>query len=337
MKLRPLLPICLIVSAALLVAEPQKDRSMLSMGAEVLAKKIADSFKSGIKDKYKNNLAVFEFAVTGKAAKENGIGAAFSSVLITELKKTGEFDLIDRANIDKALKEMELGMSGMVDAANVAQVGKMVAANIILNGTVSEVENNYLINVQMTEIESGRVILTEKVEFAKDKLNNAAKVLLMTRKYPVIAGFQSGLIPGWGQFYNDTPVQGTICLSAFILTAGSAITCKVLAELSDSEYRDYAKWADPTNMTYNRTHAEALYNQTAMYDQFTTYSLIGLGAVWLYAVIDAVVVASMISADIDNAAKNVAYYDYLHRPQFLITPVLSRNDTRLNAQFSFSF
>ncbi|MEK6796502.1 MAG: FlgO family outer membrane protein [Spirochaetota bacterium] len=335
----PIHCISVFITGALLctAAEKPRDRSMLAQGAEVLAQKIAQSFRREAKEKYKNNIAVFEFSVNGKSAKENGIGNAFTSVLITEIKKTGEFDVIDRANLDKAMKEMELGLSGAVDTATAAQLGKIVAANLLLNGTVSEVENNYIISVQMTEIESGRIILTEKVEFAKDKLNNAAKVLLSSRKYPITAGFQSALVPGWGQFYNDTPIQGTICFSAFVATVASAVTFKILAELSYAEYTDYKKWEDPTNMAYNRQHALDLYNNTVLYDNIALFSLIGYGVVWLYAVVDAIVIASIISDDLDNAAKNVSYYDYLHRPRFAIYPGVKPGDTSVHAQFSICF
>lgn len=306
------------------------ETSMISAGVEVLAEKIVSAFKESTEEQYKNNLAVYEFASVGEDAKKNEIGKTIASLLTTELKRTGEFDIVDRDNLDKALEEMELSMSGLVDEESAVEVGKMLAANIFLHGDATEVEGRYYITVRMTDVETGEVILSEEVNFAKDKLNSMATLLFAERKQPATALFRSVLLPGWGQFYNNQPVKGVICSSLFFASAGGALTFTTLSQTYYARYENHLL-RDATDIAAAREDATWYYDTSATFQDIALYSLIGYGAILLYSAIDAFIVARGITRDIEDAKKSVAFAPTIH-PSFLFIP----ENPKSGGQYAFA-
>ncbi len=66
------------------------------------------------------------------------LGAAASDEVTTQLVKTGEFSVIERRQIESILAEQKLGMSGLVDAATAAKVGKLLGAQLVVVGSITK-------------------------------------------------------------------------------------------------------------------------------------------------------------------------------------------------------
>lgn len=66
------------------------------------------------------------------------LGTAASDILVTELARTERFVLIERAELDRLLSEQKLGLTGAVDPATAAQMGKILGAAAIIVGSVSQ-------------------------------------------------------------------------------------------------------------------------------------------------------------------------------------------------------
>ena len=64
--------------------------------------------------------------------------SSLHDMLITELAKTGKFDLVERARLDKIIEEQALGDSGAVDASTAAEIGKLEGAGFSLIAKVTE-------------------------------------------------------------------------------------------------------------------------------------------------------------------------------------------------------
>lgn len=326
-------------------------KSLLSKQVANLAKNVVSSFQESVSDKYKNNLAVFPLQEEGSEAKEKGVGAVASSILVTELKKTGEFDIIDRENIDKALEEMEMSMTGLVDPEQAVEVGKMAAANIFLSGNISATETTYIINVQMTEVETGEVILAETVEFPKDVINHMATLMYVEAKSPVTAGFRSAVVPGWGQIYNDQSVKGGVILGGALLAGGMAIFSGVNMRFAKEEgdywrqvYDSWPSWDQQEiddNMDYateSYSYMTGAYNRANTFATIATGSLILFGTVWLYGVIDGIVNARIRLRKIEGAKDALAYTDGTALfPSYAILPYWNVPDEELGLSFVVNF
>jgi len=66
------------------------------------------------------------------------LGVGIADIVTRELFELGRFDLVERRNLAAALAEQDLGRSGRFDTATVAGVGRLVGAELILVGAISE-------------------------------------------------------------------------------------------------------------------------------------------------------------------------------------------------------
>jgi curli biogenesis system outer membrane secretion channel CsgG len=66
------------------------------------------------------------------------LGEAASDELTTQLVKAGHFSVIERRQIQAILAEQGLGMSGAVDPATAAKVGKLLGAQLVAVGSITQ-------------------------------------------------------------------------------------------------------------------------------------------------------------------------------------------------------
>ncbi|MBJ6723514.1 CsgG/HfaB family protein [Geomesophilobacter sediminis] len=68
------------------------------------------------------------------------------------LMETGRFDLVERNRIDKVIQELKLGMSGLVDTKTAKEAGRMLGADAVIVGEVT----NYQVEVKPFEYKYSR-------------------------------------------------------------------------------------------------------------------------------------------------------------------------------------
>ncbi|MGE0621588.1 MAG: CsgG/HfaB family protein [Pseudomonadales bacterium] len=92
----------------------------------------------------KPRVAVYGFFATGKLAAFDGynIGDGLAAQLATELTKTDCFVVLDRTGLSDILREQELGLAGVVNRDTAPGAGRLVGAEVIIKGTVTEFDPN---------------------------------------------------------------------------------------------------------------------------------------------------------------------------------------------------
>lgn len=78
-----------------------------------------------------------KIAVMPFKAETELIGSSVSDQVVTELLRTGRYDLIERSQIARVLGEQELALAGL-SAGRAAEVGAMLGADGVVIGTVTE-------------------------------------------------------------------------------------------------------------------------------------------------------------------------------------------------------
>jgi curli biogenesis system outer membrane secretion channel CsgG len=68
----------------------------------------------------------------------DNLGWAAADELTTQLVQSGKYTVIERAQLDAILQEQNLGASGAVTAATAAKVGKLLGAQLILTGSITQ-------------------------------------------------------------------------------------------------------------------------------------------------------------------------------------------------------
>ena len=102
---------------------------------------------------YKNTLQMLDYALqkaslpvaailVGKKSYNNFEDLSFYQVLVARFSKSKNpfLKIIDRNNLEKLLKEQELGMSGIIDVESAVKAGKMIGAKYFLLIDVTEVK-----------------------------------------------------------------------------------------------------------------------------------------------------------------------------------------------------
>jgi curli biogenesis system outer membrane secretion channel CsgG len=146
-RLASLLALLFLTSAALAAPDP----------IEKIAKELAD----GIGAQHKLKVAVVGVSQYGNFVSE---GAGFvSERLTTYLVKDRRFPVIERDHIAQILSELHLSETGVLDPASAKQVGKMLGADIIVTGSLIDLEKNQTeFNARALSADTGRILAASR-------------------------------------------------------------------------------------------------------------------------------------------------------------------------------
>jgi TolB-like protein len=100
-------------------------------------------------------LAILPFEERGAGVKD--LGAQVADLLFARLSAKDDLILVDRGDLGKALKELELGLSGAVDKKSAPRVGQLTGARLLLYGSVLQVDKRRYLVAKLVSVETGRV------------------------------------------------------------------------------------------------------------------------------------------------------------------------------------
>jgi curli biogenesis system outer membrane secretion channel CsgG len=66
------------------------------------------------------------------------LGSGVADVFVTEAFRSQQFRITERAEIDKVISEQNLAITGRVDPSSAAEVGRIIGAELIVLGSLSE-------------------------------------------------------------------------------------------------------------------------------------------------------------------------------------------------------
>lgn len=86
--------------------------------------------------------------------------------LRTEIIKTGTFELVERAAIDKLIAVMNFQSSGMIDTASdedIINIGKFASVKLLFMGSIGTMENKTTVTVRLVDAETARIVFANAV------------------------------------------------------------------------------------------------------------------------------------------------------------------------------
>jgi len=116
-------------------------------------------------------VAVSGFAT--KAGKPAGLVDLLNEMAMVEFGRIDTLTLVERNRLDELLAEQELALSDLMDTENAIEIGKFLAADYIVTGSVIEMANTVVvfgrvINVATAEVESvAQVILPKDADLIR--------------------------------------------------------------------------------------------------------------------------------------------------------------------------
>ena len=91
----------------------------------------------------------------------------FSEQMILSLADSTDFTIVDRGNTQDVISELKLQLSGLTDGATVAEVGKLLNAQVLVVGKLYR-PDDYELFLRLLRVESGEVLSVTKAVIAKD-------------------------------------------------------------------------------------------------------------------------------------------------------------------------
>ncbi len=133
---------------------------------EELANKLAAQVNdAGMTKNGKIQLAITKFKLVDICKKS--VGDNVLDDLSTALLKTKVFKLIEREQLEKAIKELKFNLSGFIEPKKAIELGKMTGASAILIGSVSDRGSFVVINARIINTKTGEADIAENVEMKK--------------------------------------------------------------------------------------------------------------------------------------------------------------------------
>jgi len=149
-------------------------------GLDEIAQKITNSIPEGSR----KTVAVIDFnSIEGNITV---LGRFIEEELITRLFETGRFKVIERSLLEKAIEELKFNTSDLIDPTIAKQVGKVVGADAIVTGTLTDLGQSMKVNARVIMVESGEVIGAAGAQIVND---SAIREML---KKPLNSSFSTG-------------------------------------------------------------------------------------------------------------------------------------------------
>ena len=106
-------------------------------------------------------VAISDFSILAKDKSYNFLSTEIPNDLASGFAKGGLVKPVERQELDKAIKEIKLSMSGLTDEDYSLQAGKLLGATYILLGSMSKIGDQIKITCRLIETETSQIVYTE--------------------------------------------------------------------------------------------------------------------------------------------------------------------------------
>ena len=103
-------------------------------------------------------ISVLPFDSRGARAQDENLGKSIAELLSVELATQGDFELVERAELDKILTELHLSATGLVDKETQLKLGQLTGAKILITGSVFRSGDNNYVVAKLIGVETGKVL-----------------------------------------------------------------------------------------------------------------------------------------------------------------------------------
>lgn len=115
-------------------------------------------------------IAVMPFANLSGQKEYDWLSIGIGEVLTTKLGSLSCFNLVERIMLSEALKEIELGQTGLFDEDTVSRVGKMIGAEQLVVGSFQVRGSTIRMDARFLDVETARILATTGMTGELDKI-----------------------------------------------------------------------------------------------------------------------------------------------------------------------
>lgn len=111
-----------------------------------------------IKTEMVPTVAVLPFDARTRSGAQNEEGKSIAELLNIELLKLNEFELVERAELDKALNELQLSALNLTSRESQTKLGKLIGAKILITGSTFRSDDKNFLVAKVIGTETSRVL-----------------------------------------------------------------------------------------------------------------------------------------------------------------------------------
>jgi TolB-like protein len=139
---------------------------------------------------FKETVALLPLAEQSAAIRKHELAAVVESLVVREMSRSAYFVLVERREMERLLREVELSLSDLTAGPPPAGLGELVPASLLLAGSIAEAGRELIISARLIETAGGTVLAAGSVSAPRDELIAEAR----TGAYSYVArhglGFQ---------------------------------------------------------------------------------------------------------------------------------------------------
>jgi len=151
------------------------DKKPASKETESTSAKVAQPVKTTTPIGRQPIVSVLDFKVEGISVAESTL---IIDMLSNAIVKTKQFIVLDRSQRQKILQEIEFSYSECSDESCQLKIGKLLAADNIVIGSIGKVGARFVVNIRMLEVETSRTVGTasEVYKSLEDLVDNCQTI-----------------------------------------------------------------------------------------------------------------------------------------------------------------
>lgn len=127
---------------------------------------LVSDLASGPEETQKNTIAITDFSPV--SVHPTSLERFLSEEFITRITLTQTFNVVERSQISRIMTELKLSLSDFADPQYVKQTGKLLGADYLLIGTITDVKFGLKVNARIINTETGEVYKASSTTIFKD-------------------------------------------------------------------------------------------------------------------------------------------------------------------------
>ncbi|MFH0775720.1 MAG: FlgO family outer membrane protein [bacterium] len=158
---------------ARLMEDQERLKKEMSLELDDNINELVQQITEGMTAQKKTTIAIVDF--TDLTGNVSNLGRYLSEELITRLKKTGKFNVIERNLLNKVIEEQKLSLTKLIDPGSAKQLGRILGVDAIVSGTIGDLVKQLKVNARIIGTEKGDVLAVAQTAINK---NEAVKKLM---------------------------------------------------------------------------------------------------------------------------------------------------------------
>ncbi len=130
---------------------PEKTKADISLKDEIAETPLKEV-------EYKPYIAVFQFEDANTQTELTRLGQTLTEMLITALIQGEKFNVMERVQLEKILKEQSLSQTGVIDAEMAIEVGKLSGLEGVVVGSISQLKTSIEADARLIQVETGKAM-----------------------------------------------------------------------------------------------------------------------------------------------------------------------------------